>query len=55
MYEHQPQFRAFVSREALSFKPYATFGKADQAERRALMLALAQKVWSPKRLDEYLT
>lgn len=53
-YEHQPQFRAFATREGLSFKPYASFGKAEQAERRLLMLALAEKVWSPDRLKAYL-
>lgn len=51
-YEHQPQFEAF--RKGLPFKPYAKFGKAEQAERRALVSALVQRVWSPDRLEAYL-
>ena len=52
-YQHQPQFQAFVAREELPFKPYAEFGKAEQQERRELVLALANLVWSPERLDGY--
>lgn len=52
-YQHQPQFQAFAAREHLPFKAYESFGKAEQSERRALVLALANKVWSPKRLEEY--
>lgn len=52
-YQHQPQFQAFAAREGLPFKAYETFGKAEQRERRNLALALANKVWSPKRLEEY--
>ncbi len=52
-YQHQPQFQAFVAREGLPFKAYEHFGKAEQQERRNLVLALANKVWSPERLEEY--
>lgn len=52
-YLYQPQFTGFIAREGLPFKPYAKFGKAEQSERRELILALAQKVWSPHRLEGY--
>lgn len=52
-YQHQPQFSSFASREGLPFKPYGKFGKAEQEERRKLVLALARCVWDPERLEEY--
>jgi hypothetical protein len=52
-YQHQPQFQAFVAREGLPFHAYEQFGKAEQQERRDLVLALADKVWSPARLEDY--
>lgn len=52
-YQHQPQFQAFVAREGLPFKSYETFGKAEQKERRALVLDLSNRVWSAERLEEY--
>ncbi len=52
-YEHQPQFRAFVAREQLPFKAYDKFGAAEQEERTKLVLAMANKVWSPERLERY--
>ena len=51
-YQHQPQFAAFRTRTGLPFKPYSTFGKTQQAERRGLVLALAHQVWSPERLKQ---
>ena len=53
-YRHQPQFSAFGERTMLPFKPCEHFGKAEQVERRQLVLALANEVWSPTRLDQYL-
>lgn len=50
MYHHQPQFKAFRERTGLPFKAYATFGKEQQLERRALVQQLAEQVWSPDRL-----
>lgn len=52
-YQYQPQFTGFVDREHLPFQPYEKFGKAEQAERRELLLALARRVWSPQRLENY--
>jgi hypothetical protein len=52
-YQHQPQFKSFVDNSGLPFRAYTNFGKAEQQERRKLVLALANKVWSPERLEEY--
>lgn len=53
-YEHQPQFRSFRERSGMPFKPYLTFGRAEQAERAALVKTLAKEIWSPDRLDSIL-
>lgn len=53
-YQHQPQFTAFVEESGLPFHPYEKFGTAEQRARRDLVLALAELVWSPDRLEEYL-
>lgn len=52
-YQHQPQFTSFVSREGLPFASYHRFGKAEQEERRKLVLALVRRVWDPARLEQY--
>lgn len=52
-YVHQPQFLQFVKGADLPFKPYEKFGRAEQAERTELILALCRLVWSPDRLDNY--
>lgn len=52
-YEHQPQFKAFVERDGLPFRPYEHFDKDEQLERRDLVLALAKRVWDPQRLEAY--
>jgi hypothetical protein len=52
-YKHQPQFLNFAKSQSLPFHPYPTFGWRDQQERRQLVLALANRVWSPDRLDAY--
>jgi hypothetical protein len=52
VYAFQPQFQAFRARENLEFRSYETFGKAEQLERRELLLELANKIWSPKRIGE---
>ncbi len=52
-YQHQPQFQSFITAEGLPFRPYEHFGKPEQEERSALVLALANKIWSPERLEAY--
>lgn len=50
-YEHQPQFAKFITAEQLPFRSYDRFGKGEQQERSALLLALAGRIWSTDRLD----
>ena len=52
-YQHEPKFCQFAAREGLCLREYETFGKAEHQERRELVLALADKVWSPSRLEAY--
>ena len=53
-YAHQPQFKAFRERSGLPFRPYPTFGKAEQAKRGTLAKALAKEIRSPARLEQAL-
>lgn len=50
-YEHQPQFTNFVQSKQLPIKPYASFGKDEQLERRELVKAMVNQIWSPDRLN----
>lgn len=52
-YEHQPQFTSFITREGLPFEAYEHFGKAEQTERNALVLDVANKIWSLSKLDVF--
>ena len=54
-YQHQPQFAAFCKAEALPFKAHDKFGKKEHDERRELVLALANRIWSPERLKDFLS
>lgn len=51
-YTHQPRFARFREEHGFDFKPYATFGKDQQTERRALYTALIKHIWSVERLKE---
>lgn len=51
-YAHQPQFKRFFEAHGLPFQPCDDFTKNEQLARRELMAALAEIVWSPKRLEE---
>ena len=53
-YVHRPQFSAFIRESGLPFRPYEDYGRAEQEERRKLVLELAKRVWDPARLDQYL-
>ncbi|GAA1275825.1 DUF262 domain-containing protein [Pseudonocardia aurantiaca] len=53
-YQHQPQFQRFIEREGLPFRPYDYFGIDQQRERTDLVLQLANRIWSPTRLDAVL-
>lgn len=50
-YLHQPQFQQFIAATGLPFKPAAHFTKVEQLERRELLKAMVDLVWSPSRLD----
>ena len=52
-YEHQPQFVRFAEVSGLNFRPYEKYGKKEQSERRELLLAVAELIWSPERLEQY--
>ena len=51
-YQHQPQFEAFRISNNLSFRPYDKFGVKEAVERRDLVKALVEKIWSVDRLKE---
>ena len=50
-YMHNPKFKAFLERTGLPFKAYEEFKTADLDARQALYGAIAEQVWSPKRLE----
>ena len=52
MYEHQPKFKGFLEKQQLLFKSYEKFDKAAQKERRELVSAIVDKVWSIDRLAD---
>ncbi|MCS6292694.1 MAG: DUF262 domain-containing protein [Nitrospira sp.] len=51
-YQHQPQFEAFRTAHNLPFNSFTVFGKKEQQERRELVSALVNLVWSPERLKK---
>jgi uncharacterized protein with ParB-like and HNH nuclease domain len=52
-YQHQPQFKKFIDEQDLPFHPYEHFGTSQQYERSKLVLALANRIWSPELLEQY--
>ena len=53
-YQHETRFKEFYTKNKLPFKPFEKFGKKEQLERRELIRALVDQVWSPERLKELL-
>ena len=51
-YIHQPQFRQFIEMQGLPFHACEHFTKTEQLNRRTLIAALVNQVWSPKRLEQ---
>jgi uncharacterized protein with ParB-like and HNH nuclease domain len=51
-YLNQPKFKGFAKKHQLPFKSYDSFGVEEQTERRKLVKALAERVWSADRLQE---
>lgn len=54
IYQHQPQFIKFKEINGFPFKTFDKFNKAEQLERRKLVEALVNKIWSPNRISEVL-
>lgn len=50
-YLHQPQFQQFIQSTGLPFKQFEHFNKAEQRQRRQLLGAMVDQIWSPSRLD----
>lgn len=50
-YQNNPRFIKFVNDNALPFKPYDTFGKAEISERIQLLVRLVGMVWNPEMFD----
>lgn len=53
-YQHKPKFLAFCRENNLPFTTYEHFGKNEQLERRELIHALVNQIWSPERLKQIL-
>lgn len=51
-YDHNPGFRRFIEESALPFRAHAAFRKADLDTRQLLYQRLAERIWSPERLEE---
>ncbi|MDP2314382.1 MAG: DUF4268 domain-containing protein [Pseudomonadota bacterium] len=50
-YQNNPAFTQLLASTGLPFRYYDTFGPADQAERQALYVRIAEWVWNPSRVD----
>jgi len=50
-YERNPGFKRFIKESALPFHPHSEFKKADLDERQSLYQKLAERIWSPERLN----
>lgn len=46
-YLHRPQFTAFIAQAQLPLKAYSEFGLAEQTERKNVLKALVNAIWSP--------
>jgi len=51
-YDHNPGFQRFIQQSDLSFQAHAEFKKADLDARQELYQQLAERIWSPDRLDQ---
>ena len=54
-YEFNPGFRRFIEESHLPFHAHAEFKKADLDARQDLYRQLAERIWSPQRLDRAAT
>ena len=49
-YEHDPDFRRFIDRTGLPFRPHPNFKKSDMDARQDLYRKLAEQIWNPENL-----
>jgi uncharacterized protein with ParB-like and HNH nuclease domain len=52
VYQHQPQFEKFRVNNKLPFRSFISFGKEEQQNRRELVAALVEVVWSTDRIKD---
>ena len=53
-YQHQPQFEKFVNEHGVALGPFEHFGKVEQKQRSEVLLNLANRIWSPSRIEAQL-
>ena len=51
-YDHNPGFRQFIEASGVPFRAHGEFRKADLDARQVLYQQLAERIWSPERLEE---
>ncbi len=51
-YDRDPGFKQFIDGSGLPFQPHEQFKKADLDARQVLYLRIAERIWSPDRLEE---
>ncbi|MEI7612229.1 MAG: DUF262 domain-containing protein [Betaproteobacteria bacterium] len=51
-YQHKPKFLAFVAEAQLPLQAYEEFGLAQQAERKKVLKALVNAIWSPALIQQ---
>lgn len=49
-YQNNPQFRNFIEKHQLPFKPHREFKKADIMERQLLFKMICCNIWNPEKL-----
>ena len=50
--DHSPGFRWLIEKGGLPFLPHAGFMKVDLDARQVLYQKLAERIWSPERLEK---
>ncbi len=52
-YENNPKFMKFITENGLHFRAYDQFGKAEIAERTAVLAELVKLIWNDKMFDKH--
>ena len=50
-YQNNPEFRKYIEKNNLSFKPYSKFGKNEIKDRQYLYQAICREIWSLDQFD----